>query len=70
MIDYKYKPSFLKELKKIPKIYIKTLENLVFNKIPSTNNPFSLKILNKMKGYQDYYKINKYLFLSLLAYTN
>ena len=57
MIQYKYKPTFLKDLNKIPKIYKSTLENFIFNKIPKSDDPFSLNVLKKMRGYKNYYKI-------------
>jgi mRNA interferase RelE/StbE len=53
-----YKESFLKDLSKIqPHKTRESIEKLVFEQIPSLENPFLYKGLEAMHGYRDFYKI-------------
>ena len=51
-----YTKQFLKELVSLPKKTQSRIESIVFDELES-ENPFELGYLNKMKGYQDKYKV-------------
>lgn len=57
MIKIRYKKKFLKDLASIPKSSRKKIESLVFEGIPQSANPFKQYKINKMVGYEGYYKI-------------
>ena len=52
-----YKKIFLKDLAAIPKRYRSRIERLVFDQIPASENFFSDFDINKMKGFEQYYRI-------------
>ncbi len=57
MFDIRYKKKFLKDLASIPKPFRQKIESLVFKEIPQSSNPFKQFKINKMAGYEGYYKI-------------
>lgn len=56
MWKVEYKKKFLKELLSLPPDIQYRIEVIVFQEL-ETNNPFQLGYVNKMKGYNDKYKI-------------
>ena len=52
-----YKPTFLKELARVPGNIRGEIEQFVFEIIPEVDNPFALHGVEKMKGYRQFYKI-------------
>jgi mRNA interferase RelE/StbE len=56
MWEIKYTKRFLKELAALPKSVQIRVEVIVFEELKS-DNPFALGYINKMKGYNDKYKI-------------
>lgn len=56
MWEIEYTIRFLKELADLPETVQIRVENVVFQELKS-ENPFSLRYLEKMKGYADKYKI-------------
>ena len=52
-----YKKIFLKDLAAIPKRYRSRIEQLVFDEIPASENVFSDFDINKMKGFEHYWRI-------------
>lgn len=57
MIEVRYKKKFLKDLASIPKSSRQKIESLVFEGIPQSTNPFKQFKIDKMVGYEGYYKI-------------
>lgn len=51
-----YKKTFLKELSHLPSGIRKRIENIVFEELVC-DNPFKLGYIEKLKGYEDKYKI-------------
>jgi mRNA interferase RelE/StbE len=58
MWKVEYTKRFLKELADLPKEIQTQAEAIVFQQL-LTANPFSLRYLERMKGYPDKYKIRK-----------
>jgi mRNA interferase RelE/StbE len=52
-----YKKIFLKDLAAIPKRYRPRIERLVFDEIPASGNFFSDFDVDRMKGFENYYRI-------------
>jgi mRNA interferase RelE/StbE len=52
-----YREIFLKDLRKLPKARREKIEKIVFKAIPNCKNPFQMGILEKLSGYENYYKI-------------
>ena len=55
MWEIKYKKIFLKELAKLPNNIQQKIVELVFYKLK--DDPFNLGIIEKMKGFKNYFKI-------------
>ena len=56
MWQIEYTKRFLKELACLPRDIQSRIELIVFEEL-EVNNPFELGYINKMKGYEDKYKI-------------
>ncbi len=56
MWKIKYSKRFLKELSHIPQKYRSKIEKIVFEKIYESN-PFSMNIIQRLKGHDNRYKI-------------
>ena len=56
MWKVEYTKRFLKELASLPQDTQSRIESIVFSEL-SSQNPFELGYLSKMKGYKDKYKI-------------
>lgn len=52
-----YRKKFLKDLANIPSGFREKIEFLVFESIPKTKVVYKLELLEKLKGYSEYYKI-------------
>lgn len=52
-----YKPTFLKEMAKLPAEVRARVESLAFETMPEAANPYAVSGVDKLKGYQDYYKV-------------
>jgi mRNA interferase RelE/StbE len=52
-----YKPTFLKDLVRLPASYRKKIEKLVFTDIPGSDNIFAILDISKIQGHQSYYRI-------------
>ena len=52
-----YKKTFLKELKKLPKDIRVKVERLCFDILPDIKNLSDIKGLEKLIGYDNYYKV-------------
>lgn len=52
-----YKKSFLKDLAAVPKRHRSRIERLVFNEIPASENIFTDFDIDRMKGYEHYWRI-------------
>lgn len=52
-----YNKKFLKDLASIPKKYRDKIEHFVFEEISSLNSLADLHKLEKLSGYQNYYKM-------------
>ena len=52
-----YKKTFLKDLKGLPKDKREKIEKFVFEEIFNCKNPLNLKGIEKLIGYDKYYKI-------------
>jgi len=52
-----YKKIFLKDLAAIPKRYRSRIERLVFDEIPASENIFSDFDVNRMKGFENSWRI-------------
>jgi mRNA interferase RelE/StbE len=55
-MEIKYSKKFLKDLAKIDNDYREKIEELVFFDFVN-KNPYDLKMLEKMKGYKNKYKV-------------
>lgn len=52
-----YKPTFLRELAKLPPRVRKQVEALAFETMPKTANPYAVPGVEKLEGYREYYKV-------------
>ncbi|MBI3658867.1 type II toxin-antitoxin system RelE/ParE family toxin [Candidatus Acetothermia bacterium] len=52
-----YKPTFLKELAKLPVKIRARVETLAFKTMAETTNPYSVPGVEKLEGYREYYKV-------------
>ena len=52
-----YKKKFLKDLNSVPEPVKEKIQEIVFEKIPCTDNVQQINGIKKMKGYSDYYRI-------------
>ncbi len=52
-----YTKIFLKDLAVLPRRYRSRIERLVFDQIPASENIFHDFDVNKMSGYENYYRI-------------
>ena len=50
-------PTFLKDLAGLPVKVRKRVEEFAFELLPSADNPLELEKLDKLKGYDDFYKV-------------
>ena len=56
-MEIEYRKKFLKELSKLPNDYAKTIEDFVFDELPTCKNLEEIGKIEKMKGYKQYFKI-------------
>ena len=56
-MEVEIKKKFLKELSKLPVEYADTIEEFVFDKLPTYNNLSEIEKVEKMTGYKNYFKI-------------
>ncbi len=56
-MEISYNKKFLKQLAKIPEPYRSNIESFVFNKIQTFETPFHSERIQKLKGYDIFYKI-------------
>jgi mRNA interferase RelE/StbE len=59
VFDIRYKKKFLKDLSSIPKSHRQKIESLVFEEIPQSSDPFKKFKIEKMRGYEGYFKIRR-----------
>ena len=52
-----YKPTFLKELARLPAEVRERVETLAFETMPKTTNPYAVPGVEKLTGYREYYKV-------------
>ncbi len=52
-----YKPTFLKELARLPAELRARVETFAFDTMPKATNPYTVPGVQKLKGYQQYYKV-------------
>lgn len=52
-----YKPTFLKEMARLPAEMRARVETFAFETMPKATNPYAVPGVGKLKGYQDYYKV-------------
>ncbi|MBF0412592.1 MAG: type II toxin-antitoxin system RelE/ParE family toxin [Desulfamplus sp.] len=52
-----YTKTFLKELAELPEEVQKRVEEVAFNELPASQNPFGIGYIEQMTGYRDKYKI-------------
>ncbi|MCR4404604.1 MAG: type II toxin-antitoxin system RelE/ParE family toxin [Candidatus Acetothermia bacterium] len=52
-----YKPTFLRELARLPAEVRARVETFAFEVMPRTTNPYALSGVEKLKGYREYYKV-------------
>ena len=62
MAGCSYKKIFLKDLAAIPNRYRSRIERLVFEQIPASEDIFHDFDIQKMKGYDNYYRIRTGLY--------
>lgn len=62
MVLCRYKTTFLKDLTKVYPNYRGRIETLVFEKVPASENAFAEFDIRKIKGYQDFYRIQAGLY--------
>ncbi len=53
----RYKPTFLKELARLPRNVRAQVETFVFQTLPQTSNPYAERGVEKLKGHSDHYKV-------------
>lgn len=53
-----YKPTFLKELARLPTSLQARIETLAFETMPKTSNPYAEPGVEKLKGHREFYKIS------------
>jgi mRNA-degrading endonuclease RelE of RelBE toxin-antitoxin system len=51
-MEIEYRKKFLKELSKLPNDYAKTIEDFVFDELPTCKNFEEVGKIEKMKGYK------------------
>lgn len=51
-----YKPTFLRELARLPAKLRAPVEVFAFEELPSAINPYAVRGVEKLKGYRDLYK--------------
>ena len=56
-MEVEIKKKFLKELSKLPNEYENTIEEFVFDKLPTYDNLSEIGKVEKMTGYKNYFKI-------------
>lgn len=56
-MEVEIKKKFLKELSKLPTEYADTIEEFVFDKLPTYDNLSEIGKVEKMTGYKNYFKI-------------
>jgi len=56
-MEVKIKKKFLKELSKLPNEYANTIEEFIFDKLPTYDNLSKIGKVEKMTGYKNYFKI-------------
>ena len=56
-MEVEIKKKFLKELSKIPSDYSDTIEEFIFDKLPTYDNLSEIGKVEKMTGYKNYFKI-------------
>lgn len=56
-MEVEIKKKFLKELSKLPIEYADTIEEFVFDILPTYNNLSKIGKVEKMTGYKNYFKI-------------
>ena len=49
-------PTFLKDLANLPQRIREMVEEFAFQVLPTTDNPYSLPQIEKLKGYREYYR--------------
>ena len=55
-MEVEIKKKFLKELSKLPNDYADTIEEFVFDKLPTYNSLSEIGKVEKMTGYKNYFK--------------
>ena len=55
--EVRYKPTFLKELSRLPPEIRAKVEEFVFQILPQTSNPYAEKGVKKLTGFREYYKV-------------
>jgi mRNA-degrading endonuclease RelE of RelBE toxin-antitoxin system len=56
-VKVRFKKAFLKDLEKLPANFRKTVENLVFEEIPKTQEFSDIKNTKKLKGDENFYRV-------------
>ena len=56
-MEVEIKKKFLKELSKLPNEYANTIEEFVFDILPTYDNLSKIGKVEKMTGYKNYFKI-------------
>ena len=56
-MEVEIKKKFLKELLKLPNEYADTIEEFIFDKLPTYDNLGEIGKVEKMTGYKNYFKI-------------
>ncbi|MCX8103192.1 MAG: hypothetical protein N3E42_01945 [Candidatus Bipolaricaulota bacterium] len=51
-----YKPTFLRELARLPTELRQRIEVFAFEEMPKTTNPYA--VAEKLRGYREYYKVS------------
>ena len=57
MWRFLYKPSFLRELSRLPEEVRQRAEEIAFETMPALENPLSLPGLERLQGYRRYYEV-------------
>ena len=53
----KFKSAFLKDIEKLPSNYRERIEEIVFDRIPQSDNLQMIKNLKRIRGDKSYYRI-------------
>ena len=56
-MNIRYRKKFLKELARLPSSIRTTIESFVFTQLPILNSISESKNIEKLKGYDQYYKV-------------